>query len=412
MSTNSHPIDALLAPISPEHPCGVDLRSAPDWVGIQEARRSDDTQDFGIWEPKERRKANWRRVKELTASALADKSKDIQLAIWYCEASIKLDGFAGLNDGLRLIGELLSQYGDRGLHPVDEEVRIGRLGWLNHTLSQLIYQVPITARYAARNYSYLDYEVSKAVGSLNDCRTILGEVDVDKQLTYEAHLADGHISQEIFHSAVAATDRNHFKNLQEDAQKSLDGLTDLQCFVGEVAESTQALKKYIDLIQSLISYGREEPSVYHDQPSKEEPESGAATVAAGGVDKGLSEHGWKRAEYLVRIGMIEQGFEEMGRIASTESTGRERFQRKLRLAETYRLHNRTRVAAAILEELADQIDHFNLEAWESPDLVGRVWSQLYDCYREAEKGTPEAARAEQILKHICRLAPWRALRWL
>jgi len=412
MSTTPESLDALLAPIHTDRPCGVDLRSAPDWVSIQEARRSDDTQNLGIWQPKELKKANWLRVRELTARALAEKSKDIQLAIWYCEASIKLDGFRGLIDGLQLIRELLSRYGTHGLYPVDSEVRIGLLGWVNQRLSELVYQVPLTARYAAPNYSYRDYETSKVVGNLHDCLSAAGTIDVDKQLTYEAHLANGHISSEIFNSAVAATQRSHLQRLYEDGQSGLEELADLQTAVGDLTHSTQALKKCVDLIQSVIGHSREDQSAANEQPSVDEPALDPAVVAPDLPHTAPPEHSWERAVYLVRIGMIEQGLEEMGRIAAMESTGRERFHRKLTLAETYRLHNRTRVAAAILEELAEQIDRFNLEAWESPDLVGRVWSQLYECYREADKGTPEAARAEQIMKNICRVSPWRALRWL
>jgi type VI secretion system protein ImpA len=415
MSFASYSPDSLLAPIYPERPCGMDLRSAPDWVRIQDARRSDDNENLGVWRPKELKEANWHRVRDLTASALVGKSKDLQLAIWYTEASIKLDGFAGLASGLHLIWELLSRYGTDGLYPEDDEIRAGLLGWLNQKLAELIHQVPLTARNAAGNYSYLHYQESKLVGKREVCRTWSGEVNVDKQLAYEAHLAEGHISEEMFREAVAATPRSHFQTLSDQTQDALAELTGLNVFIPDLISSSRALKQCVELLQAVIPQSREDYEVSspaETAQAAEEPEANAPPVAEPRAGEVPAEHTWERAEYLVRIGMVERGLAEMGQIAASESTGRERFQRKLMLAETYLLHGRTNIAAAILEELAEQIDRFNLEAWESPNLIGRVWSQLYGCYRKAEPGTPEAARAQQILKNICRVSPWRALHWL
>jgi type VI secretion system ImpA family protein len=393
----------------------MDLRSAPDWVRIQDARRSDDNENLGVWRPKELKVANWYRVRDLTASALVEKSKDLQLAIWYSEASIKLDGFAGLTRGLHLIWELLSRYGTHGLHPEDDEIRAGLLGWLNQKLADLVHRVPLTARYAAENYTYLDYQESKLVGKREACLAWSGEVDVDKQLAYEAHRAEGHISEDMFREAVAATPRSHFQILSDQIQDALTELTGFNVFISDLTSSSRALKQCFELLHTIIPQSRED----HDVSSPveaiqvaEEPDANTPAVAEPRGGEVRAELTWERAEYLVRIGMVERGLAEMGQIAASESSGRERFQRKLMLAETYLLHGRSNIAVAILEELAEQIDRFNLEAWESPDLVGRVWSQLYGCYRRAEPGTPEAARAQQILKNICRVSPWRALHWL
>ena len=46
-----------------------------------------------------------------------------------------------------------------------------------------------------------------------------------------------------------------------------------------------------------------------------------------------------------------------------------RFQHRLRLAELCLSTSRTRLALAILEELAKQIEDLKLDAWESPEIV-------------------------------------------
>ncbi len=99
MSTEQPPIEELLDPISDEQPCGVNLRWTPDWDRIKEARRSDDNLGAGQWEKKDHKSANWRQLEELTFAALRTKSKDLQLAMWFTEAGLKLRGFSGLGQG-------------------------------------------------------------------------------------------------------------------------------------------------------------------------------------------------------------------------------------------------------------------------------------------------------------------------
>src|SRR5215467_7356306 len=108
MSVAQFHIDDLLGPISAEQPAGVDLRWTPEWDRIKEARRSDDTLESGKWVKKERKSANWSLVKELAESMLRQQSKDLQIALWLMEANLKLYGFAGLRDSLRLTRELLA----------------------------------------------------------------------------------------------------------------------------------------------------------------------------------------------------------------------------------------------------------------------------------------------------------------
>ena len=134
MATAPQLSNALLDPISAEHPAGEDLRWTPEWDRIKEARRADDDLDSGKWAKKERKVADWRLVQQLTTEILEKRSKDLQLAMWLTEANIKLDGFNGLRDGLHVCRELLVRYWDNGLFPPMEDGpddRTGPLQWLN-----------------------------------------------------------------------------------------------------------------------------------------------------------------------------------------------------------------------------------------------------------------------------------------
>lgn len=125
---------SLLAPISPDNPCGEWLRHDRVYAQVSEARREDDPSlPQGIWEQPQKR-ADWALVEQLCTEALAHRSKDLQLAAWLTEAWLRLRGLAGLVDGLQLITGLLEQYWD-GLHPRlaadDLEYRLAPFAWLN-----------------------------------------------------------------------------------------------------------------------------------------------------------------------------------------------------------------------------------------------------------------------------------------
>lgn len=94
----------------------------------------------------------------------------------------------------------------------------------------------------------------------------------------------------------------------------------------------------------------------------------------------------------------------MALLAKRETCGRNRFHRKLLLAEIC-LKKRPRLARTILEELAEQIDKYKLEEWETTDVVGSVWTRLYGIYRE----TAQDEKAAKLYDRLCRLDPWQTM---
>ena len=78
------------------------------------------------------------------------------------------------------------------------------------------------------------------------------------------------------------------------------------------------------------------------------------------------------------------------------------------LAEACLANKRDRLARSILEELAEQIDKLQLESWESSELISRVWTRLYQLYKQAGDSS-DLDRAEKLYQRLCRLDPWQAL---
>lgn len=155
--------DDLLGPIPGAHPVGEDLSFSPEYDAIQEARRADDPSlAQGEWVT-DLKTADWPAVERLCAGLLRERSKDLQLAVWWCEAQTRNHGFAGLARGFRLVAGLCDRFWD-DLHPQveddDLEQRIGNLGWLTAHAIQWLRQLPLTCAPQGR-FGLADFEAAR-----------------------------------------------------------------------------------------------------------------------------------------------------------------------------------------------------------------------------------------------------------
>lgn len=105
----------VLEPIDAGAPCGPDLEYDPDFVMLMAAVAPRVEVQYGdfIDVPQV---VNWTEI-ERDCHALLLRTKDIRLAMVLLRCRIRLNGAAGLRDGLVVLGALLERYGN-GLHPV------------------------------------------------------------------------------------------------------------------------------------------------------------------------------------------------------------------------------------------------------------------------------------------------------
>lgn len=115
-------IEALLAPISDEQPCGEDLRYDAAFDAVQSAFQHSLRCEQGLVEDEShtRVQADWRVVIQRAGEMLARRTKDLRIVAWLVRALASQDGFAGLVVGLALLRRLLEQFWD-GLYPLDPE---------------------------------------------------------------------------------------------------------------------------------------------------------------------------------------------------------------------------------------------------------------------------------------------------
>ncbi|MGH7127221.1 MAG: ImpA family type VI secretion system protein, partial [Planctomycetaceae bacterium] len=166
--------ERLLAPISDEQPAGPELKEdealSNVYYGVKDAREAARSAERQLLmagdEGADLSPPDWRTVRERAVEALATKSKDLWIAAWLIEALCRLDGFAGLRDGFRLVREMAERYWD-GIHPVPDEdgvaTTVAQLTGLNGEDSEgaliaPIKLIPITEPGSYDPLTFADYD--------------------------------------------------------------------------------------------------------------------------------------------------------------------------------------------------------------------------------------------------------------
>jgi type VI secretion system protein ImpA len=158
-------LEAILAPVADESPCGEDMSFSSEFDTLQNMRREDDpTLDQGEWVT-DLKVADWPGVARLSEELLSKRSKDLRLAGWLVEAAARTRGFAGLADGLSACAQLVERYWEQ-VHPQaddgDQEQRIGNLSWLLSQVEALAPLMPVFKN-GAKHFALRDIESARAL---------------------------------------------------------------------------------------------------------------------------------------------------------------------------------------------------------------------------------------------------------
>lgn len=158
-------VEQCLTPVSAAAPCGEDLAFSPELDAIAQARKADDPSiEQGAWVTT-LKEADWKFVTKRCAQLLETRSKDMQLAVWLAEASVKTGGLRSLGDALLVLAGLCERYWDDVYPQADEdgfERRIGNLSWIAARVPQLVAECPLTEGTA---FSMRDIEAARAHGA-------------------------------------------------------------------------------------------------------------------------------------------------------------------------------------------------------------------------------------------------------
>lgn len=313
-------IDALLALIATDNPAGENLQYSEVHDDIREARRSEDNLDQGEWK-RETKTAEWQKVFTLASNALTFRSKDLQVSAWLTEALVKLYGFSGLRDGLKLIRGLHERYWESFYPEIDEgdlEARTNSLIWMDRQLGLVLKEVPVSNSITGLSYTFLQWQETKNY-EIPEKMDDLDTDDLDRLAAVKRRAEEeGKITSEQWRSARNGTRRAFYEQTSAmlDACwaefQALDQLLDVQ--YEKQSPGLGALKKSLDEIRSLIEKTVKEKRLA--EPDRIMAETVAATPSAipdAMVRQSLSSIAWggpihNRQEALGRLNEVAAFF--------------------------------------------------------------------------------------------------------
>ena len=265
--------DDILTPISDANPGGENLRYAPVYDKLKEARRQDDDLAQGDWQI-ERKVADYPLVLKLGGDAVATKSKDLQIAAWLTEALLNTDGYAGLADGLNLIKGIVENFWDTcwpELDDGDSEMRAAPIEWVGQYLSIPAKRVPLIKG----GHDYLKYLEAKAVGTEPDY-----EASETKKEAYATAVAEGRMTYEDFDKLLGQTPKQNLEGIVESIDACFQTMEDSQVLFeekfGEYAPSYGKLRESIEEVRRIVRGWVQKKTEAENAVPEPEPQAEAA----------------------------------------------------------------------------------------------------------------------------------------
>jgi type VI secretion system protein ImpA len=243
--------ETLLAPIPGADPAGetlpFDLRKK-----LEDLRKEVNPNQFAEDDPRrpeQPQAADWPGIEQLAKDTLARTSKDLFVAVRLTEALVKLHGFGGLRDGLRLIRRMANECWDR-VHPVirdgDTEARLAVFNWLDDDFKGARF--PFTLRMLPLTNAK-DKNNSKVEPNFG-CQAWRNAED--------PHYRGAVIAKPMLEQAVAATRREDCQTIVDVIAESANELTELtkvlKTKMGEAAPGLGQVRKALDECQDLAQH--------------------------------------------------------------------------------------------------------------------------------------------------------------
>ncbi|WP_144299535.1 type VI secretion system protein TssA [Elioraea rosea] len=236
MAIDGFDLERLLAPIEGENPAGNDPRA--DYSATSpynrlrdarsEARAAERAMDAAAEEATV--PPQWRTIRELADTLLAEQAKDLEVAAWYTEALLRSQGFAGLAAGFQLMGGLVERFWE-GLYPLPDEdgmlTKVAPVTGLNGeggdgALTQPIRKVPLFRMGDGSPLALWQIEQADALESLDEERR-------------EARVAAGALTADAVAKAAAAVPAAHWLGLASALREASEGWTALGAALDERA---------------------------------------------------------------------------------------------------------------------------------------------------------------------------------
>jgi type VI secretion system protein ImpA len=274
--------DDLLNPVSGDNPSGVNLRYEKVYDQIKEARTEDDESiPTGAW-ARTIKRADFNLVIKLAGEALANKSKDLQLAAWLTEAHVRKEGVGLIQPCFKLFQDLQDQFWDT-LYPVIEDGDVGMravpIEWTANRIATILRECPITRD----GLNYYQYKESRAIGYEAEA-----EYNDAKTAQRQQAIADGKATAEDFDKSFNSTPKAWYVQTEAAFHASVETVDELQVYCEQkygddgpgFGKLRTALEEVGQVVTGLLNEKRKtEPDAPSAEEMVEEPEPEVAVEA-------------------------------------------------------------------------------------------------------------------------------------
>jgi type VI secretion system protein ImpA len=405
----------LLHPIPGPNPAGADLRYTAVYEQIKEARRQDDELSQGAWQ-RERKAADHALTIKLAGQALSTRTKDLQLAAWFTDASIHEQGYGGLRLGLNVCLGLIDRFWDH-LYPAledgDSDMRAAPLSWIGTRLDAAVRSVPLVKD----GHDWFAYKASRALGYENPSAT------PEQKKAREKGIKDGTIPPEAFDRAFAETPKFYYSQSEKDLDGALETIAALheicERLFGDAAPSFGKLRGAVEevrhTVHTLLDKKRqtepdpEKPPVEPERAKPAAPEVAVEATAAAPAPRLILRDdvdAVAEAHHALQAGRHQEALQILNRDLATQSSGRGRFLSKLQLVRLCVAAGKDQIAQPLLDDLAAAIDNHKLDEWEERETVA---SALVTILQSSKRIQADAKEKQKFFERICRLDPGQAL---
>jgi type VI secretion system protein ImpA len=312
-------LEALLAPVAGDAPQGADLRedysAQSPYFRLRDARseaREAERRAESLGEDAETgTPPQWKTVVSLAKSALAERSKDIEVAAWLTEAMVRLNGLQGLTAGALLLRGLAERYWDDVFPLPDEDgiaTRVAPVTGLSGaetdgTLMPALRRLPLFKRPSGESFAWWEWERSQELGAIADAARRQARIDAGT-------LPPDDVEKEAVAAGVA-----HFGRLRgtlADALAAWTGMGEVMDRLagndgpstGRVTALLRAMAEVVERFAPAVEVGAE--TAFDDGSAT--PGEDGAPGAGGGARAGGAAPGRSRDEYLRQLVEIADYF--------------------------------------------------------------------------------------------------------
>ncbi|MFK8017751.1 MAG: type VI secretion system protein TssA [Gammaproteobacteria bacterium] len=274
---SSFSVDELLADVAGDDPCGPDMEYDPLFQQMERAAEGKRGQQAVEGET-ESEPPDWRELKK-TSLEILGQSKDLRAAVSLAHGALRLDGWSGFADALKLIEGLIAQHWS-GVHPAldpdDDNDPVMRVNALN-ALSLVDNRIPEERRVTIME-SCLDVSLVEAKGvgafGFRDMLIANGELPAPEN-------PDGEIpSTAIIEAACMQTELEDLQAVAENVAAANTAIAGISSAIAEHIPLTETpdlvpLSKVLTQILVEVNAALQKRGVSVDGAGDEDGEAGA-----------------------------------------------------------------------------------------------------------------------------------------